>query len=105
MTLTEYADEAAIYCATAKPREWFREVFALGLGGECGEVLDLLKKVVRDGAPLDRARLCEELGDVLFYVSALGGLHGITLDEIARENLAKLGRRWPDGFDGGRLDR
>lgn len=74
-------------------------VFVLGLGGEAGEVIDLIKKYIGHGHPLDRERLLRELGDVLWYVSAIAGALGFTLEEVARANVAKLRARYPDGFD------
>jgi NTP pyrophosphatase (non-canonical NTP hydrolase) len=71
---------------------------ALGVAGEAGEVADLLKKYHFHGRPLDAVRLGLELGDVLFYVTALAELHGLTLEAIAEANVAKLNARYPDGF-------
>jgi len=72
--------------------------FALGIAGEAGEVADELKKVVFHEHPLDRAKLADELGDVLWYIAALATTAGLSLDEIAQGNVAKLQRRYPQGF-------
>lgn len=72
--------------------------FALGVTGEGGEVADYLKKVVFHGHPLDPARLADELGDVLWYLAALASTAGLSLDAIAEGNVAKLRRRYPEGF-------
>ena len=72
--------------------------FALGIAGEGGEIADYLKKVVFHGHPLDRARLADELGDVLWYLAALASTTGLSLGEIAEGNVAKLRRRYPEGF-------
>ncbi len=67
---------------------------ALGLAGESGEVVDKLKKVVRNnnGTFSDEAKieLQKELGDVLWYVSQLCEELGFSMDEVARINRAKL---------------
>ncbi|MEK7620253.1 MAG: nucleoside triphosphate pyrophosphohydrolase family protein [Patescibacteria group bacterium] len=67
---------------------------ALGLGGEVGEVLNKVKKVMRDhgGTVTDEYRetLRSELGDVLWYVSALAGELNLNLDDIAQANIEKL---------------
>ena len=73
-------------------------VFALGVTGEAGEVADVVKKVVGHGHPLDRAALVKELGDVLWYVAAIAHVLGSDLDEVAAANVAKLRKRFPDGF-------
>lgn len=67
---------------------------ALGLGGETGEVLNKIKKVMRDhgGTVTDEYReiLRGELGDVLWYVAALARELNLDLDDIAKANLEKL---------------
>lgn len=67
---------------------------ALGLGGETGEVLDKLKKVLRDKqgkiSKDDIKEIAKELGDVLWYVAELAFDLGFTLEEIATMNLFKL---------------
>lgn len=73
--------------------------FALGLAGEAGEVVDLVKKHVFHEHILDRVHLAEELGDVLWYVAALASTLGIPLEDIAAANVAKLLARYPEGFD------
>ena len=59
----------------------------LGLAGEAGEVANIVKKIQRDhgGAITDeiRAKLKDELGDVLWYISACADELGLTLAEIA----------------------
>jgi len=73
--------------------------FALGIAGEAGEVADYIKKVLYHGHPMDKDKLCKELGDVLWYVATLADTAGLTLQEVAKVNIAKLMKRYPDGFD------
>ncbi len=54
----------------------------LGLIGEAGEVADLVKKSLERGALIDRDRMIEELGDVLWYVAAKLDAHGLTEAEL-----------------------
>lgn len=70
---------------------------ALGLAGEAGEVCDLIKKI-EHGHPVDGLKICEELGDALFYLAAIADRFGIPLSTVARENERKLHKRYPDGF-------
>lgn len=69
----------------------------LGLAGEAGEVANIVKKIQRDfgGEITDevRAKLKDELGDVLWYISACSDELGLTLTEIAEFNVEKLARR------------
>jgi NTP pyrophosphatase (non-canonical NTP hydrolase) len=71
---------------------------AVGISGEAGEVLDMIKKSWIYGKDLDRTKLVLEMGDILFYYFALMAQHGITLDEIAEANYAKLAARYPQGY-------
>lgn len=71
---------------------------AAGLAEEAGEVLGVVRKHRFQGRPLDRDVLVEELGDVLWCLSALAGAVGVSLEEVAEANLAKLRRRHPDGL-------
>lgn len=66
----------------------------LGLVGESGEVADKVKKLHRnnDGAMSEEERqeLLKELGDVLWYLSAIANYLGTSLDDVATKNLDKL---------------
>ena len=75
---------------------------ALGLFGEGGEVADLVKKAYMQGHPLDKAHIAEELGDVCWYVAELATALGYSMEELMRENIDKLRRRYPEGFEAGR---
>ncbi len=70
---------------------------ALGLAGETGEICEKIKKAIRDdgGAMKDerRALLAKELGDVLWYVATLCSELGLSLNDVAAQNLAKLAAR------------
>ena len=69
----------------------------LGLTGEAGEVANIVKKIQRDhGGVINdetRGKLRDELGDVLWYISACADELGMTLDEIAAFNVDKLAKR------------
>jgi len=77
-----------------------RVLYSLGLAGEAGEVVDYMKKVIGHGRELDRNHLVAELGDVIWYVSQLAHIYGITMSEIMLTNTAKLRERYPCGFRG-----
>ena len=69
----------------------------LGLTGEAGEVANIVKKIQRDhGGIINeeiRGKLKDELGDVLWYISACADELGLTLDQIAEYNVEKLAKR------------
>lgn len=70
---------------------------ALGLGNEAGEVLGKIKKVLRDNAGEfdndSKAKISDEIGDVLWYMAALCRDLGISMEDVASNNLAKLADR------------
>lgn len=70
--------------------------FALGLGGESGEVLDDIKKVEYHGRNIPVEHTAEELGDVLWYVANIATQLGYTLDNIVNINIEKLNKRYPE---------
>lgn len=75
-----------------------RLVACLGLAGEVGEAVDLLKKVEGHGHELSKVKLLSELGDILWYVAAIATYYEIDLDKVAVSNIEKLRQRYPDGF-------
>lgn len=70
---------------------------AMGLSGEAGEVLGIIKKVFANGRKLDYDRLIEEMGDVEFYLEALRQNTGVTREETIAANMRKLAKRYPGG--------
>lgn len=80
-------------------------VHILGLAGEAGSVASEYKKHLRDGPAHSfwKARMREELGDVLWYVAAVASHLGLDLNEVAHANLEKTNGRWQaklsDQFD------
>lgn len=82
---------------------------ALGLGGEVGEVLNKVKKIMRDndGEVTDELRevLKSELGDVMWYLAALASELKINLDDVAQSNIDKLRSRKERGMIKGSGDQ
>lgn len=98
MRLDEYQ---ALAARTSQPDQPIRDRLAmdsLGLNGESGEVADIVKKALFHGHPLDREQIGKELGDVLWYVADAASAIGLSLEDIARGNIAKLRARYPEGF-------
>ena len=71
----------------------------MGLCGEAGECIDLVKKHLHQGHPLDSEKLAKELGDVAWYLAETAWALDIPLESILRGNLEKLKKRYPRGFD------
>ena len=61
----------------------------LGLVGEAGEVAEKIKKFFRD-EDFSKEEIVKELGDVLFYVTALANHIGSDLETVIKKNLDKL---------------
>ena len=72
---------------------------AMGLAGEAGEVIDLVKKYMFQGHDIDLDKLIDEAGDCLWYLAELSVGLGVSLEDIAMRNVEKLWRRFPQGFD------
>ena len=111
MNFTEYQNLA--YATAIYPKKYEIIYPALGLCGEAGEVAEKIKKSIRDGLPdyprehRERAfkeDLTKELGDVLWYISALASDLDISLNEIAENNLLKLASRKKRNMIGGSGD-
>lgn len=97
MELNEYqkkARETAMY-----PRVGNNFIYpALGLAGETGEVVEKIKKLIRndgvetpEGVTVEkRDEIVKEMGDVLWYLSQLASELGVDLDIVAEKNLEKL---------------
>lgn len=93
---------------TAGPSVGTREGWAMasmGLAGEAGEAVDLIKKHLFHGHSLDREKLTKELGDVLWYAAVLAEMNGVRLSAVAAANVVKLRKRYPDGFDPARSQK
>lgn len=71
----------------------------MGLAGESGEAVDLVKKHVFHEHDLDREHLAKELGDVAWYLAVTANVIGYDLETILQMNIDKLRKRYPDGFD------
>lgn len=98
LELHEYQQLAS---RTMPKDKWFQNNvsnYSMGLSGESGELVDQLKKVIHHDHPLDIGDIKKEMGDVLWYLSALATTLNIDLDEVAMININKLKKRYPDGF-------
>lgn len=98
MTLDDYQTAAA---RTINPRLSESERLldaAAGLAEEAGEILGLVRKHTYQSHPLARERLQAELGDALWCVTIAAHSAGLTLEQVAAGNVAKLQARYPAGY-------
>lgn len=108
MDFNEYQEKAwetAIYPRKGKNFSYP----ALGLGGETGEVLEKIKKILRDEnekiAEDKKEEIIKEMGDVLWYLAALSKELNINLSDIAEKNISKLSSRKERGVLHGSGDK
>lgn len=98
MTLDEY-EAAATRTINSKLRVSERLMDAAsGLAEESGEILGLVRKHLYQSRSLDREELKKELGDALWCLTIAATSAGLTLDQVAEANIAKLRERYPDGY-------
>lgn len=71
----------------------------MGLNGEAGECIDILKKALFQGHDLDKEHLAKELGDVAWYLAVSADAIGYDLETIFKMNIDKLQARYPNGFE------
>ena len=99
MTVNEYQKLAM---TTLTPSLSKKDVLingVMGLCGESGEAIDIVKKHLAQGHPLDREKLIKELGDIAWYLAETATALDVTLEEVLQGNIEKLRRRYPEGFD------
>lgn len=80
------------------PYEAMCSNMCMGLAGEIGEVVDIMKKHIYQGKELDITDVIEEVGDVLWYIANFCNVNNITMDECMESNIKKLRKRFPNGF-------
>lgn len=99
MTINEYQKEA-LRTESGMNKEYPRLLNGLmGLNGEAGEAIDILKKHLFHGHELDKEHLAKELGDVAWYIAISADALGYDLETILQMNVDKLKARYPDGFE------
>lgn len=100
MTINEYQQEALRTEPKDRMTKTDRMLNGLmGLNGEVGEAIDILKKHLFQGHELNKQHLAKELGDIAWYLAVSADAIGYDLEKIFRMNVEKLRERYPDGFD------
>ncbi len=99
MTINEYQKLAM---KTLNPELSEKDVLingVMGLCGESGEAIDIVKKWLAQGHELDKEKLAKELGDISWYLAETATALGYSLEDIMAANIEKLRKRYPEGFD------
>ena len=102
MNINEYQ---AMAMTTLNPELSRKEVLinsVMGLCGESGEAIDIVKKWLAQGHELDKEHLAKELGDIAWYLAEAATALDLSLEDILQANLDKLKKRYPEGFETGR---
>lgn len=99
MTVNEYQELAM---TTLNPELDKKDVLinsVMGLCGESGEAVDIVKKWFAQGHELDKEHLAKELGDIAWYLAEAATALDMSLEDIFEANIEKLKKRYPEGFD------
>ena len=102
MTINEYQKLAM---TTLNPNLDRKDVLingVMGLCGESGEAIDIVKKWLAQGHELDKEKLAKELGDIAWYLAETAYALDLSLEEVLEGNIQKLKKRYPEGFDSAR---
>ena len=98
MTINEYQQLAL---RTVNPELDKKDVLingVMGLCGESGEAIDIVKKWLAQGHELDKEKLAKELGDIAWYLAETAAAIDMNLEDVFQANIEKLKRRYPEGF-------
>jgi NTP pyrophosphatase (non-canonical NTP hydrolase) len=108
MTFDEYQKQALTTAIKNKDPLMDKTIWAMGISGEAGEVLEKWKKIVayKDGeiSEEDKLEIKKELGDVVWYVALLADSLDLSFDEVMQLNLSKLADRKKRGAQKGAGD-
>jgi NTP pyrophosphatase (non-canonical NTP hydrolase) len=72
--------------------------YIMGLSGETGEFIDLVKKSWFHGHKISELELKKEMGDIFHYLFGLCTMFGFSAEKVATLNVMKLAERYPNGF-------
>lgn len=98
MTINEYQKLAMTTLNPALDKKDVLINGVMGLCGESGEVIDIVKKHLAQGHELDREKIIKELGDVAWYMAEIATVLDVELEDVLVQNIEKLKKRYPEGF-------
>ena len=95
MTINEYQQLAMTTLNKEMTKKDMLINGVMGLCGESGEAIDIVKKHLAQGHELDREKLIKELGDIAWYLAEMATVLDIELEEVLERNIEKLKKRYP----------
>lgn len=98
MDIKDYQREVIRTMPTQYDRNETLSMLSLGLAGEAGEVIELIKKNLYHGHLLSRKEVEKELGDVMWYIANLATRLDLSMENILEKNIEKLKIRYPKQF-------
>lgn len=98
MHVTEYQRDAGRTMNVDLKHAERLSMLCMGLSGESGELIDLLKKHIFHGHPLDEEKVGKELGDIAWYWANMCTELGFSASAVLEANIEKLKMRYPQGF-------
>lgn len=99
MTINEYQELAMRTVNKEMSKKDMMINGVMGLCGESGEAIDIVKKHLAQGHEIDKDKLIKELGDIAWYLAEMATVLDIELEEVFVRNIEKLKKRYPEGFD------
>ena len=93
-----FNDYQKLAMRTANPECKHIANFGLGLTGESGEVVEIIKKHLFHGHELDKDKIIKEMGDCAWYLASGCEIFDDTFEEMIQMNIKKLEKRYPEGF-------
>lgn len=99
MTINEYQELAMTTLNPALDKKDVLINSVMGLCGESGEAIDIVKKWLAQGHELDKEHLSKELGDIAWYLAEAAFALDLKLEDVLAANIEKLKRRYPEGFE------
>lgn len=99
MTINEYQKNALRTVDKSLTTDQQLENGLMGLNGEAGEAIELMKKYMFHGHALDAEHMAKELGDIAWYLAVSAYFIGYDLESILQMNVDKRFARYPNGFD------
>ena len=99
MTINEYQELAMRTVNPELDKNQMLINSVMGLCGESGEAIDVVKKWYAHGHELDREHLKKELGDIAWYLAEAATALDLEFEDILEANIDKLKKRYPEGFE------